>query len=175
MQGPAAIWQQSADYFERTLDQVGDDQWDTPTSCGDWSVRDLVDHTVFWQANLAAVVGADVAPEDGWSAVKSGIAEALADPAALEGAIEGGPMNGMPKHQGMGLAVADVLLHGWDLARTIGADETLPADAVASVQMGLSNVPEQMLRSPNMFGPAIDVPDDASTQDKLLGFAGRQP
>ena len=94
---------------------------------------------------------------------------------ALEGTIEGGPMNGMPKHQGMGLGTADVLLHGWDLARAIGADETLPAAAVEAVHMGLARVPEPMLRSPGMFGPEIEVADDASAQDKMLAFAGRQP
>ena len=40
--------------------------------------------------------------------------------------------------------------------------------------MGLQRMPEQMLRSDTMFGPAIEVPEDASAQEKLLGFVGRQ-
>ena len=122
------------------------------------------------RAGIAAVV-ASRAP----LAIKASIAAALADPSVLEGTIEGGPMNGMPKHAGMGLATADVLLHSWDLGQAIGVNVELPTAAVEAVQMGLSQVPEEMLLSPGMFGPAIAVPDDASAQDKLLGFTGRQP
>ncbi|MCB0992419.1 MAG: TIGR03086 family metal-binding protein [Acidimicrobiales bacterium] len=175
MKGPAEIWQQAADCFEQKLAAVGDDQWDVATGCGDWTVKDLVEHTIFWQANVGRILGADASPEQGWDSVKAAIAGALTDPSALEGTIEGGPMNGMPKHQAMGLATGDALLHAWDLARAIGADDTLPAEAVESVHMGLARVPEQMLRSPNMFGPAVEVADDASAQDKLVAFAGRQP
>lgn len=172
---PVKIWQQASDCFEEKLAAVGDDQWENPTGCGDWTVKELVDHTIFWQANVGRIFGAEVSPEDGWDAIKAGISGALADPSALEGTIEGGPMNGMPKHQAMGLATGDALLHSWDLARAIGADDTLPAEAVQAVHMGLERVPEPMLRSPNMFGPAVEVSEDASAQDKLLGFAGRQP
>lgn len=175
MDGPAAIWQQAADCFEAKLAAVGEDQWDAPTGCDDWTVRQLVDHTLFWQANLASVLGAQVSAEDGWDTIKSAIAGALADPSSLEGTIDGGPMNGMPKHQGMGLGTADALLHSWDLARAIGADDSLPAEAVEAVQMGLERVPEKMLRSPGMFGPAVEVADDADAQTKLIGFTGRQP
>lgn len=175
MQGPAEIWQQAADCFEATVASVGDDQWENATGCGDWTVRELVDHALFWQANMGQFVGAGTSPEDGWESIKSSIAGALADPSALEGAIEGGPMEGMPKHAGMGLATADVLLHSWDLGQAIGVNVELPAAAVDAVHMGVSQMPEEMMRSPQVFGPEISVPDDASAQDKLLGFTGRQP
>ena len=175
MESPAAIWQQAADCFEAKVAEVGDDQWDAATGCGDWTVRDLVDHTVFWQANLGQVLGTGSSAEDGWESIKSAVAGALEDPLALEGTIEGGPMNGMPKHQAMGLATTDVLLHAWDLARAIGADDELPAAAVEAAHLGLTRMPEQMLRQPNLFGPIVEVPEDASAQDKLIGFSGRQP
>ncbi|MGI9643028.1 MAG: TIGR03086 family metal-binding protein [Acidimicrobiia bacterium] len=175
MNGPAEIWQMATGSFDATLAQVGDDQWDAATGCGDWTVRELVDHTLFWQCNLAATVGAEAAPEDGWDNIRAAIGSALEDPAALEGTLESGPMTGMPKHQAMGFATADVLLHGWDLARAIGADDTLPEPAVQAVHMGMSQAPEEMIRNPQVFGPAVEVPADASPQDKLLGFSGRQP
>ena len=175
MQGPAEIWLLAADNFEATLGRVGEDQWTAPTGCGDWTVRDLVDHTLFWQCNLADVVGAQVAPEDGWDAIKAAIAGALEDPAVLDGALDRGPMTGMPKHMAMGLATADVLVHGWDLARAIGADDTLPEAAVEAVHIGLAQAPPEMIRNPQVFGPIVEVPADASAQDKLIGFVGRQP
>lgn len=175
MSGPAAIWQQSADLFESTMAQVADDQWANPSGCGEWTVRELADHVIFWQANLGDILGTGSSADDGWDAIKTAIAGALSDPAALEGAIEGGPMNGMQKHQAMGLATTDVLVHSWDLGKAIGVDVTFPAEAVEAVQMGISQMPEAMLRQPNVFGPEVEVGDDASAQDKLLGFTGRQP
>ncbi len=175
MNDQVSIWQQASDCFEAKMAAIGDDQWDAATDCGEWTVRELVDHTIFWQANLGTVLGAGTKPEDGWVSIKAAIAATLADPASLEGTIEGGPMNGMAKHQAMGFATADALMHAWDLARAIGADDTLPADAVEAVQLGMSQVPEKMLRQPSLFGPVIEVPEDASAQDKLLGFLGRQP
>ncbi len=175
MNGPGAIWQQAADNFDRHVRAVGDDQWDAPSSCGEWSVRELVDHTVHWQAVVGSVVGAGTSPGDSWDTVYPALGAALADPSNLEGNAPEDVMGGMPKHQVLGLGLGDVLLHGWDLARSIGADDTLPPDAVQAVQMGLERLPEQMLRSPSMFGPPIDVADDASPQDKLLAFTGRQP
>jgi uncharacterized protein (TIGR03086 family) len=175
MEGPAAIWQQAADNFDRHLHTIGDDQWDAPTGCGDWTVRDLVDHTVHWQAVVGGVVGADTSPGDEWPVVRAAIIEALKDPSNLEGNAPQEVMGGMPKHQILGIGTGDVLLHSWDLARALGADDTLPPAAVQAVYMGMQRLPEAMLRSPKMFGPAIDVGDDASEQDRLLGFTGRQP
>ena len=77
--------------------------------------------------------------------------------------------------QVLGLLVTDLLVHSWDLARSIGADETLPPEAVEAALMGLQRMPEQMLRGDAMFAPAVEVADDASPQDRLIAFAGRQP
>ena len=175
MQGPAEIWLLAADSFEAKLAQVGDDQWAAQTGCGEWTVRDLVDHALLWQCNLAGMVGAQVTPEDGWDTIKAAIVAGLENPSALDGAIEAGPITGMPKHQGMGLATSDVLVHGWDLDCAIGADDTLPAAAVEAVHMGLAQAPAEMIRGPEVFGPIVEVPADASAQDKLIGFVGRQP
>ncbi len=175
MNGPGSVWGQAADNFERHLEAVTDEQWAAPTNCGEWTVKDLVDHAVGAQARIGGAIGADSAPTDEWSDIRSKITTALGDPANLEGNLEGGPFNGMPKHQLLGIAVGDLLIHSWDLACAIGGDRTLPDEAVEAVHLGLSRLPPQMMRSPNMFGPEIEVPADASAQDKLLGFVGRQP
>jgi len=76
--------------------------------------------------------------------------------------------------------IGDLLIHSWDLARSIGADETLPPDAVEAATIGLHHVPPALLRGTNplgakMMGPAVEVPDEASAQDKMLAFTGRRP
>jgi len=175
MSGPGQVWQQAADNLNRHLQAVTDDQWEAATPCEGWTVRDLVDHAVHWQAVGGSVIGAGTTPGDEWEKVYAALGEAVKDPSNFEGALEGGPFKGMEKHQVFGLVVADALIHSWDLARAIGADETLPGEAVEGVLLGLERMPDQMLRSETMFGPAVEVPADASQQDKMLALAGRQP
>ena len=166
------VWQQAADKWNEVVAQVGDDQRDAPcTSCPEWTVGELIDHTMHWQGMGAAGL-AGAAPGGSWDDVQAALSSALSDPANLEGTVD--QMGGMPKQQVAGFVIGDLLVHSWDLARSIGADDTLPVEAVQSTHMGLQRVPEQMLRGDNMFGPAIDVGADASAQDQLLGFLGRQ-
>ncbi len=173
MQGPGDIWNMAATKWSDTIAQVGDDDWDKSTTCGEWTVRELVDHAMHWQGMGGSVLGAGTAPGQDWSEVQPAMAAALQDPANFEGNVE--EFGNMPRQGVAGLVIADLLLHSWDLARSIGADETLPVEAVESTHMGLQRLPEAMLRSDTMFGPAVEVADDASAQDKLIAFCGRQP
>jgi uncharacterized protein (TIGR03086 family) len=61
-----------------------------------------------------------------------------------------------------------------DIAKLIGADETLPADLVQGIWDEVSPHAEEW-RKLGVFGPKIEVPPEASLQDKLLGLTGRQP
>jgi len=169
------VWVQAADKFGSALAAVGDDQWEVPSPCEGWTVRDLVDHAVGAQRQLGGLFGASVNEDVDWSTVRSAMEAAIADPANLEGNAPPEVFGGMAKHQLFGIAVGDLVLHAWDLARATGTDETLPSDAVEAVHMGLQRMPPEMLRSQRMFGPEIAVADDASAQDKLLAFVGRQP
>ncbi len=173
MTGIAQVWQQAADKWSELIAQVGDDQWSASTTCDGWTVRDLVDHTMHWQGQGGAILGAGTSAGDDWATIEPALGAALQDPSNLEGTAE--QMGGMPKQQVAGFVIGDLLIHSWDLARSIGADETLPIEAVESTLMGLQRVPDQMLRSSNMFGPPVEVADDASPQDRLLAFVGRQP
>ena len=173
MNGPGAVWNQAAEKWSATIAQVGDDDWGKSTPCGEWTVQELVDHAMHWQGMGGSVFGAGTAPGQDWAEVQPALSAALADPANLEGTVE--QFGNMPKQAMAGLLIADLLVHSWDLARAIGADDSLPAEAVAATHMGLQRLPEATLRGSTMFGPAVEVADDASEQDKLIAFVGRQP
>jgi uncharacterized protein (TIGR03086 family) len=173
MNGPGDVWNQVAIKWTELAGQVGEADWDKPTTCVGWNVKDLVDHAMHWQAAGGGVLGAGTEPGQDWATIQPALAAAFSDPSNLEGSAEA--FGGMPKQGVAGLVIGDLLVHSWDLARSIGADETLPAEAVEATLMGLQRLPEEMLRGETMFGPAIEVPEDASSQDKLLGFVGRQP
>lgn len=173
MDSIADVWAVAADKWDEVAAQLGDEDWAKPTPCDGWTVQELVDHAMHWQGRGGAVFGAEVGPDAEWAALKPAIAAALSNPANLEGNAEA--LGGTPKQAVAGLITADLLVHSWDLARSIGADTTLPEAAVQSTLMGLQRLPEEMLRSERMFGPAVDVSDDASSQDKLIAFVGRNP
>lgn len=176
MSGPVQIWNETAELYTQRLGAVGDEQWTASTPCAEWDVRALVEHATGVQAMIAGALGAQVGDGADWPTIRAAIAGALEDPAALEGALpEGSPLGPMPKHQVLGIGIGDLLIHTWDLSRAIGADDSLPADAVQAVTMGLSNMPEEFMRAPGRFAPVIAVDDAASAQDKLIAFAGRQP
>ncbi len=62
----------------------------------------------------------------------------------------------------------------YDIARFIGADTTMPTDLVQGLWDEL--VPNaEGWRKMGVFGPAIEVPEDAPLQDRLLGLTGREP
>lgn len=167
------MWQQAAAKWNEVSAQVGDADLAKPTTCSDWTVQDLVDHAMHWQGAGGGVLGAGTEPGQDWATVEPALAAALQDPANLEGNAE--QFGDMPKQGVAGLITGDLLVHCWDLARSIGADDTLPVEAVEATLMGLQRMPEAMLRSDTMFGPAVEVAADASLQDQLLAFVGRQP
>jgi uncharacterized protein (TIGR03086 family) len=72
------------------------------------------------------------------------------------------------------IVTGDVFTHTWDLARATGQDETLDPDQVRRMMAGLRSMPDEALRSGGMFGPAIEVPDDADEQTRFLAFLGRR-
>ncbi len=173
MNQAAEIWSQVADRWSALQGQIGEEQWASQTPCADWDVTALVEHANSWQAKAAGIFGADITPEADWSTTHEAMAVRIADPANLEG--EAADFGNMPKHQVLGLVIGDLTVHSWDLARSLDVDADLPEAAVEATLMGLQRFPEEMMRGGNMFGPAIEIADDAPAVDRLIAFTGRQP
>jgi len=66
----------------------------------------------------------------------------------------------------------DLLIHGWDLARAIGADEALDAESVDLVYDAMKPH-EAELKASGVFGEMIVPPDGADRQTQLLALFGR--
>lgn len=74
----------------------------------------------------------------------------------------------------LGIAFSDQLLHGWDLARATGQDDTMPEglpDAAYDLIHGRFTDDERK----GVFKPEVAVRADASSQEKLLAYTGRRP
>ena len=65
-------------------------------------------------------------------------------------------------------------IYGWDLSKATGQAATLLPDVADALYLAFSNRVEAMRQS-GSDGAAVDVPDGASTDDKVIGMFGRQP
>ncbi len=175
------------DDAERLVAGVREDQWDAPTPCTEWTVRDLVGHLVGGDRVFAAVLRGDAASpmeaarpadplgDDPVAAYRAAADEMLAEfrrPGVLERVVTLpiGPAPGVVAAQ---LRIVETLVHGWDLARATGQHLGFPDDiverALELTRARLSDVPPE--RSP--FAPPQPVPDDAPPIDRLAAALGR--
>lgn len=179
------LYRRVVDHFGRLVAAVGPEQWGAPTPDEGWNVADLVEHVVDRDRMLAATVGGRTPDElDGfgdpaglpaaWAERVAWWEQRLADPAAA-GRTWQTPFGTMTfADAAYAFTVAEVTVHSWDLARAIGADETLDPAAVAAAAEQLHSQ-EFTLRRPGVMAPAVDVAPDADEQTRLLAFTGRRP
>jgi len=165
-----------------------DERWNEPTPLPGWTVRQLVNHLVNeerWTPPVLAgaaikEVGSrfdgDLLGDDPVAAFDDAAAAALAAvraDSALEGTVHLSFGDHPAREYAMQLA-ADHLVHAWDLARAIGADETLDADAVTAVREWFQAM-ETTYRDMGVIGARVEIPVDAGTQAQLLAMMGRTP
>lgn len=179
----AARYARIADTFTERVRGVPDGAWDAPAPCEGWVARDVVDHLVTWISDLffttweidaPAIPSAQDDPVGAWLAFDRTIRAAFADPAVADAARETRMGTDTFAATFDMIATSDVLLHGWDLARATGQDETLDPDEVHALLLGMEPL-DEVLRQSGHFGPRVPVPADADEQTRLLAFIGRTP
>jgi uncharacterized protein (TIGR03086 family) len=107
-----------------------------------------------------------------WDTVRPAADRALSAPGAMDEVVTL-PFGEMPAKDGFGFPLGDLLVHSWDLARAIGADDRLLPEACAVVYATLEPI-DALIRAPGFFGPKLEPAADADAQDTLLAFVGRQ-
>jgi uncharacterized protein (TIGR03086 family) len=72
------------------------------------------------------------------------------------------------------MVLGELVVHGWDLARTAGTAAHWPDDVLGPV---LDAVREMgpMGREMGIFGPAVEVAADAPLIEKIVAATGRTP
>ncbi len=97
--------------------------------------------------------------------------EAWSRPEAWTGSVEGAQMAAGAVGE---LALIELVLHGWDVARAGGQALALSAELGAEVLRCLEPTLEQG-RQFEVYGPPVSVPADASALTRALGLSGRDP
>jgi uncharacterized protein (TIGR03086 family) len=68
----------------------------------------------------------------------------------------------------------DLNVHGWDLAHATGQDETIDPEELPKLWQDVEGLGD-MIRSSGTCGPEVAAPQDATDQEKLLAYLGRDP
>ena len=161
-------------------------QLSLPTPCEGFDVETLLGHmvvgnhrfTAMAQGAPAASVPLEPEPNDNWSAAfdtsATAVGAAWRNPAALERMAEL-PMATVPGVVALGMHVVETLVHGWDLATATGQPNEMDADLCAVAWDNTRSVTDELRGPGGPFGPAVDVPVDASGTARLGAWLGRQP
>ncbi|MEX1005792.1 MAG: TIGR03086 family metal-binding protein [Acidimicrobiia bacterium] len=185
MSGMTDSLRRAIDEFDRRVVAVSDDQWTDPTPCSDWNVRDLVNHVtaeVLWASLLldgrtleevgdrfdGDVLGGD--PIGTWSRARQGTLDALNESMVSDVHTSMGQID---TDEYLGQLLADHLIHAWDLARGIGADETLDPELV-SLCHRLSLPAADLMAASGLFGSQVVPPAGSGPQVRLLALYGRR-
>ena len=172
---------------------IGDDQLGSPTPCPNYSLGDLLDHlNGLSQAFTDAAT--KMLPEGGTQAPSgnaarlqrdwrtriprrlAALAEAWSDPAAWEGMTRAGTVD-MPAEIAGLVALNEVIVHGWDIAKASGQPYDAEADHVQACMQTMGPQPdeERPVGADVPFGRPVDVPVDARPIDRLVAVLGRDP
>jgi uncharacterized protein (TIGR03086 family) len=180
-------FERASGHFGTLVQQVKDDQWGNATPCSDWDVRALVNHLVYearWVPPLLKgqtieqvgdqfegdLLGSD--PKTSYDDAIGAAGVAIKAPGATEGTVHLS-YGDTPAGEYVGQLTSDFLVHSWDLARGIGADDALDPDLVQWVD-DMARPQAAMLEASGLFDPPIDVADDTDPQTKLLALFGRR-
>jgi uncharacterized protein (TIGR03086 family) len=176
--------------FAALVAGVGPDQWHNSTPCSEWDVRALVHHLAYEQYWVPPLLGSltveqvgdrfdgdlmgDDAPE--WpgllaSSIRQAHA-AVAEPGALDRIVHLS-FGDVPGQEYVTELTADLAIHGWDLARATGQDDTLDPAAVALL-LPWTEASVGLLAGSGMFGSPLDVARGAPDDVRLLGLLGRR-
>jgi uncharacterized protein (TIGR03086 family) len=179
--------------FTRMVDQIKDDQWDILIPAGtasrqDATLREKINYHAYddsWVPDTLSgktieevgekyngdLLGAD--PKASWHRITDRTQAAVRAFHALDKIVHLS-YGDFPAREYFKHITSFRGLQAWDLAHAIGADDRLPEDLVQGMWDEFAPDAEAW-RQLGVFGPKVEVPDDAPLQDRLLGLTGRQP
>ncbi|AHH16677.1 hypothetical protein NONO_c18770 [Nocardia nova SH22a] len=161
-------------------------QFDHPTPCAEYTVADLLRHldgvirgstaTARKVANPASAGSPIELSDSDWRGTLGHrlreLAAAWAGPAAWQGVTDVGIE--LPNETWGRIALTELVVHGWDLARALDRPFALPETTLnACLDHVADFVPNAPL--PALWGPAVAVADDAPLLDRIVAITGREP
>jgi uncharacterized protein (TIGR03086 family) len=183
----------AAERMAALIIDVPDELLDRPTPCPEYTLGDLLDH--IGAAALAFTAAATKDPAgftsqrasgdasrlgDDWRARiqrdLAALAQAWRDPAAWSGTTWAGGFE-LPGEVAGIIALDELVIHGWDVARASGRAydcDPRSLDVVHGFVDQMAGAGQEAARE-GLFGPVVQVPEDAPLFDRVIGLSGRHP
>ncbi|GHH58238.1 TIGR03086 family metal-binding protein [Lentzea cavernae] len=166
---------------------VRDGDLKAPTPCPDYTVGDLLDHVN--GLSVAFTMAARKTPLEGAGTGDAArlpldfresiparldeLAQAWRAPQAWEGMTRAGGVD-LPGEVAAAVALDEIVLHGWDVARATGQPFEVEEGLLQVVHGFVSSIgPDD--RDGSLFGAAVEVDPNAPLLDRVLGLSGRNP
>jgi uncharacterized protein (TIGR03086 family) len=181
-------YRQAQDDFDAVLAAVRPDQWDAPSACAEWTVRDVAGHAIWGQRQMQAwATGADYTDRRGapgtphprelaspdpvpvWRAARAA-SVAVLTPEALGRTASITGMGEVPIAAIVTLLTTDFVAHTWDVGHALGMDVRLDPQLVT---LAFDWARAHVVRRPGFFGPELTPPAGSDEQTRMLAFLGR--
>ncbi|MQY06624.1 TIGR03086 family metal-binding protein [Actinomadura macrotermitis] len=164
-----------------------------PTPCAGWTLGDLAAHLTAQHRGFAAAARGDGADLAAWAVPPLGdglagdharaaeeVIAAFAEEGVEERAFalpEFGPGAEFPGAMAIGFHFIDHVVHGWDVARSLGLDFRLDDDmAPAALEIALAVPGGGYRTAPGAaFGPELPTDGEMTPLDRILAHLGRSP
>ncbi|MFN8053519.1 MAG: TIGR03086 family metal-binding protein [Acidimicrobiales bacterium] len=168
------------------VEAIRSDQWDDPTPCADWTVRDVANHLVGGMNVFAAMLGGPPAEEDperdwlGADPAASYRSAATIDDAAwtAPGALDGEvalSFATLPASMAAVIHLTELVVHGLDLAVATHhvelVDESI-ATELLDLMIAMGGI--DPFRGPGFFGPELPSDPGDAAHRRLLAYVGRE-
>lgn len=176
--------------LKKAIDEIGDDQWDLDmppsTSTKPVTLREAVRYHTYDDAWVPDVLAGKTKEEVGdmyepilqnddiketYGRYNQRAIDAVRDFKDLE-RVTHLSYGDFPAREYLQHIISFRAFRSYDIAKLIGADTAMDDDFVAALTEELAPVVEGY-RKMGVFPPAIEVPDDAGPQQKLLAMVGR--
>ena len=172
----------------RVVGNVPQNALDTPTPCGDWDLRALLNHTILWTSYSAErrAHGESVAEElmskdftadpgfrEDYAQQINKAVTAWSAPHAWEGdlTVMG---DATPAADVGAMLLMETALHGWDVARATGQEFNVD-DTTATALEDIVQAQAELFRKYQGFADAVEPSGNATAFERALTLSGRDP
>ena len=182
------MYERAVENAAKVVHNTRPDQLDDPTPCTDWKVKDLLNHLVGGcEAIVTGYEGGtmrdfnegDRLGDDyigAFDRASKATVEVWKQPDSSDKVFKA-PWGDTPGMVLFNLALADAIVHGWDLAQATGQEIEIEEEAAEAVYQSTTTMMEPKGPFPRMtaFAEPVEVPDDAPARDRAIAYLGRNP
>ncbi|WP_207345468.1 TIGR03086 family metal-binding protein [Arthrobacter sp. E3] len=162
------------------LDTVRTDQWDSPSPCEGWTVRNVVGHLMETQReflgrnniDIGKVADAGGDPASTWRSHSAAVLDAVSTEAVANREFDGAFGRSTIGETLVQFYVWDMVAHRWDIARSLGQDPSLTDTELDRLERGITSFGDALYMD-GICKPGVRAPADADRATLVLARLGR--